>query len=106
MPAPAPLVLQPRDVHVGRDPAVALPVDPNEHVALVEVGPVEVPRGVWTRAELEHHRCQTQLRDCLLRRNPLGRELLQRRAHEHAQPLIWRAYHEPRVWQEPDDPTL
>ncbi|MCZ7589933.1 MAG: hypothetical protein M5U27_13965 [Gaiella sp.] len=46
------LVLEPRDVHPGRDPAVTLPVNTDESVALLEVGAVEGPRRARARPEL------------------------------------------------------
>jgi hypothetical protein len=44
-------------------------------------------------AQLEHHRHQPQPGDRIPHRPPLGSELLQRRAHEHPHPLIWRPDH-------------
>ena len=43
------LVLEAGDLLTGRDPAVLLPVDADEHVALLEVGPVQLPRRVRPR---------------------------------------------------------
>ena len=54
------LVLEPRDLLTGADPAVLLPVDAHEHVALREVGAVQLPRRVRPRPELEHHRREVQ----------------------------------------------
>ena len=46
------LVFEPRDVHVGRDPAVALPVDAHKDLALGQVIPVYAPRRVRPGAHL------------------------------------------------------
>ena len=54
------LVLEARDLLVGRDPAVALAVDADEDVALREVGAVQLARRMRPRAELEHHRREAQ----------------------------------------------
>src|SRR3712207_8834669 len=47
-------VLQPRHRLPGRDPAVPLPVDADEHVALGEVGPVQLPDRKSTRLNSSH----------------------------------------------------
>jgi len=52
------LILQPRDLHARADPPVPLPVQPDEHVALRQVSPVQLARGVRPRPQLEHHRGQ------------------------------------------------
>ena len=54
-PAEAELVLQSGDVHVGRDPAVAVAVDSDKDVALLEVASVQLPRRVRPGSELEEH---------------------------------------------------
>ena len=87
------LILQPGDPFTRRDPAVALPVDPHEHLALRQVGPVHRSRRMRPGPQLEHHRHQPQgghrVPHCL----PLGGQLAQRRTHEHPHPLIRRADH-------------
>ena len=82
------LVLEPRDVHPGPDPPVALPVQADEHVRLRQVRPVELTRRVWSGPELEDHRRQPERRDRPGDRSPLRGELGQRRADEDAQPLV------------------
>ena len=62
------LVLEAGDVHAGGDPAVALPVDADEHLALLEVGEdasarYMLPRRVGTGARLVPHRNQVQALD-------------------------------------------
>ena len=85
------LVLEAGDLLVGRDPAVVLPVDPHEDVALVEVGAVQLLRRMRPGTELEHDRCEAQPFDRGACGTALGLELLQGRAHEDAQPLVGRA---------------
>jgi hypothetical protein len=81
------LLLQPRDLHAGRDLPVALPVEAHEDVALRKVRPVEVARRVRSRALLEHHRGEPERRDARRGGVPLVGELDQRRADEHAHTL-------------------
>ena len=57
------LVLEPGDLHAGADLPVALPVQPDEDVALGQVGPVQLPRRVRPGAQLEQHRREPQRRD-------------------------------------------
>ncbi len=49
------LVLQIRDLFVGRDPAVAVAVDADEDIGLRDVRAIEIARWMRTCAELEHH---------------------------------------------------
>jgi len=56
-------LLQPRHRHAGVDAPVALPVQPDEDVALGQVGPVQRPRRVRPRPQLEQHRGEPQHRD-------------------------------------------
>jgi hypothetical protein len=67
----AELVLQTREGHARPDPAVALPVDADEDLRLLEVGPVHRLSRMWTRARLEHDRDEPQLLDGRARRHPL-----------------------------------
>ena len=85
-----PLVLEARHLLARGDPAVLLPVDADEDVALLEVGAVQLARRMRPRAELEHHRREGEPLDRGPRGAPLGRQLLQRRADEHAQALVGR----------------
>jgi hypothetical protein len=57
------LVLQPRQRLAGRDPAVALPVDPEEDLALFQVGPVQLAGRVRPGTELEQDGHEAQLLD-------------------------------------------
>jgi hypothetical protein len=85
------LVLQPGNLLVGRDPPILLPVDPDEDVALPQVGEVEISRGIWTGAQLEQHRDQPESFDGAARGRSCASQLLHRRADEDAQPLVWRS---------------
>ena len=82
------LVLEARDRTSRHDPAVALPVHADEHIALFDVRRVQVARSVGTRTLLEEHRRQVQRRDGFARHRPLGCELAERGRDEHAQPAI------------------
>jgi hypothetical protein len=84
------LIFQPGDLLPGRHPAVALPVDPDEDLALCQISAVDLAWRVWPGAELEHHRHQPQPGHRGPHRPPLGGQLFQRRAHEHPKPLIRR----------------
>ena len=66
------LVLQAGDLHLRRDPAVALPVQPDEDVALRQVGAIQVARRMRPRAELEEDRREPQLGDGLPRDGAFG----------------------------------
>ena len=87
------LILQPRDLHPRRHPAVPLPVDAHKHLALLQVRPVHGPRRVRPGARLIPHRDQVQPGDRPPRGRPLGGQLLQRRGDEHPHPLIRRQDH-------------
>src|SRR5579864_1533463 len=52
-------VFQPRDVLAGRDPAILLPVDADEDVTLSQIGAVELPWRMRSRAQLEENRTET-----------------------------------------------
>nr|WP_019181437.1 hypothetical protein [Microbacterium yannicii] len=84
------LVLEARDRFVGRDPAIARAVDPDEDVALGEIGAVQRAWGMRSRTQFEHHRRQMQTLDRGPHRDALVRELAQRRADEDPQSLIGR----------------
>ncbi len=82
------LVLEPGDLLARRDPAVAVGVDPDEHVALGEVRAVQLPRGMRPRAEFEHHRRELHLLDRGAHGPPLVGQLVQGRTDEDPQPLV------------------
>src|SRR5207248_6068827 len=82
---------QPRDRFAGRDPPVALPVDPNEDVTLIEVSPIEVAWRMRPCTELEQDRREMQLPDRVTGGRTLVSELPKRRTDEDAQALIGRA---------------
>ena len=84
----AEFILEAGDVHIRPDPAVALPVHPDEDVGLGEVCAVQLLRWVWARAEFEHHGRQTHGRDRPRHHPALLRQFGQRRADEHPQTLI------------------
>jgi hypothetical protein len=86
-------VFQPRHLHRGGDPAITLPVEANEDIALAQIGPVQLARWVGTCARLEEHRRQAQLRDSLSCCSPLGSQLIECRADKHPYPLIRCADH-------------
>ena len=81
----------PEIVHVGGDPAVALPVDADEHVGLREVRAVQRPRRVGSSAELEHDRREPKLLDRRPSRLPLVCQLAERRGDEDAEALVGRS---------------
>src|SRR5258708_33569097 len=85
------LVFQARDRHVRGDPAIALPVEADEDIALGQVGPVEFTWGVGPRPRLEEHRRQPQLDDGFACRSTLRSELVQGRTDKHAHALVRRA---------------
>ena len=85
------LVFEPGDLLLGCDPAVAVGVDPDEDVALREVGAVQLAGRMRARAELEHHRRQLHPLDGIADGAPFVGELAQRRAHEDPEPLVGRA---------------
>ena len=69
------LVLDPEDLGLRRNPSIALPVDPDEDMALLEVRAVEVLRRVRTSAELEQNGYQVERLDGGACRRPLGSQL-------------------------------
>ena len=85
------LVLEAGDLVARRDPAVVLPVDADEDVALLQVGAVELLRRMRPSTELEHDRREVQPLDRGARGSALGLELLQGRADEDPEPLVGRA---------------
>ena len=87
------LVLESGDLLARRDPPVLLPVHADEHVALLEVGAIQLSRRMRPRTELEHHRGEPQSLDRGARGAALGFELLQGGADEDPQPLIRGADH-------------
>ena len=64
------LVLQPRDLFAGRHPPVAVGVDADEHVALREIGAVQLAGRVRPRAELEHDGREVHALDGSAHRRP------------------------------------
>ena len=86
-------VLESRDLLVGSDPPVAVGVDAHEHVALREVGAVQLAWRVRARAELEHDRGEAQALDGGAHGRPLRGEFVQRRTDEHPQALVGSADH-------------
>ena len=87
------LVLQAGYLHTGGNPAIALPVEADEDIALRQVGPVQLARWIRACAQLEKHGRQAQLRDGLSCRSPLKGQLVERRADKHAHALVRRADH-------------
>jgi hypothetical protein len=69
------LLLEAGDLHAGTDPAVALPVQPDKYIALLQVCPVQLLRRVRPGAQLEHHRSETQRCDGARDGVPLGSQL-------------------------------
>ena len=82
------LVLQPRDVHLRADPAVALPVQADEDVGLCEVGPVQLPRRVRLSSQLEENGRESKRGNGARHGDAFLGELGQGRAHEDAQTLV------------------
>ncbi len=78
------LVFEPRDLLVGRHPAVAFPVQPEEDVGLLEVRTIELPRRMRPRAELEHDGSEVQPLDGRPGGTALRRKLLQSGRDEDA----------------------
>jgi hypothetical protein len=88
MPAERILILKAGDLLAWCHPAVLLAIDPDEHLALRQVRPIEITRRMRTRAEFEHRRSQMQATDRGLGRGPLRGQFPQGRRHEDPQPLI------------------
>ena len=82
------LVLQARDRHARPDPPVALPVEADEHVALGDVGAVQVPRRMRSRPSAEQHRRKAKRGDRSGRRRALFGQLTHCGADEHPQTLV------------------
>jgi hypothetical protein len=72
------LVLEPGHLLLRRHPAVLLPVQTDEHVALLQVGAIQLPGRMRPGAELEHHGCEAQLLDGGARGVALRGQFLQR----------------------------
>ena len=85
------LVLEPGDLLAGRHPPVAFGIDADEHVALREIGAVQLARRVRPRAELEHHGREAHAFDGSAHGRPLVCEFAQGRTHENPDPLVGRA---------------
>ena len=84
------LVFQARDVHPRGDPAVPLPVDTHEHLALRQVGPVHAARRVRAGTRLIPHRHQAQPLDGPPGGHPLTCQLFQGRGDKDPDPLVRR----------------
>ena len=84
------LVFEPRHVHARCDPAVPLPVDRDEHVALFEVRAVEAAGRMCAGAHLEQHRREPQPLDGAAHCSAFGGEFLHRRRDEDPNALIGR----------------
>jgi hypothetical protein len=82
------LVLQPGDGLAGSDPAVLLPVDAQEDVALPQVGQVEILRGDGGVHQLEQDRSEVKPLHRLADGNALGRQLLHRGTDEDPDSLV------------------
>ena len=87
------LVLEAGDLLTRRDPAVLLPVDAHEHVALREVGAIQLLRRVRPRPELEHHRREVQPFDRAARGGAFRFQFAEGGADEDPQALVWRSDH-------------
>src|SRR5262249_29953122 len=81
-------VLQAGDHLARRDPPVALPVDADEDVTLIEIRPIEVARRMRPGTELEQDGRQVQMPDGILRGGAFLSELSERGADEDAHALI------------------
>ena len=84
------LVFQPGELHAGADLSIALPVQPDEDVALSQVRPVQLTWRVWPRTQLEHHRREPHRRNSTGYSPALISKLADGRAHEHSQTLVGR----------------
>jgi hypothetical protein len=84
------LVFQARDVHPRGHPAVPLPVDTHEHLALRQVGPVHAARRVRTSTRLIPHRHQAQPLDGPPGGHPLTCQLFHSRGDKDPDPLVRR----------------
>jgi hypothetical protein len=84
------LVLEAGHPLAGSHPPVALPVDPEEHVALLQVRTVELPWWMGPGPQLEQHRCQMGPLDGPTHRLALRGQLTQRRADEDPEALVGR----------------
>jgi hypothetical protein len=82
------LVVQPGDVHVRCDPAVALPVQADEDLRLLQVRPVQRARRVRAGTELEHDRDQALAGDRVADGGTLLAQLDQGGGDEDPQPLV------------------
>src|SRR6476620_10519215 len=82
------LILEARNRAPLGNPAVALPVDADKNIALIDVCRVQVTRCVRTRTLLEQHRSEVQRRDRLACGDTLLCELAQWRGNEDPQTAI------------------
>jgi hypothetical protein len=82
------LVLDGRDVRTCQQLAIRAPVQPDEHVALLDVRPIQGLRRVRAGADVWHDRREPQRLDRLAHRIALRAQLGRDGADEHPQPLI------------------
>lgn len=98
VPAEQVLVFKARGLLSRGHPSVLLPVNPDEHLALSEISPVELTGRMRPCPELEHHRGQVQPGDRAPGCVPLSCELLEGRGYEDPDPPIGRADVRPLAW--------
>src|SRR5262249_6034752 len=84
------LVFQAGDVHPRGDPAIPLPVDTHEHLALLQIGPVHGARRVRAGARLIPHRHPAQPLDSPPGGPPPPGQLFQGRGNKDPDPLVRR----------------
>ena len=92
-------IFQARDCLARSHPTVALPVDAEENVTLLKVGPVKAARRVRTRAKLEHHWCQLEPFDRTVHGLAFLGQLSKSRTDKDPEPLIRRSNR--RLFQPP-----
>ncbi len=85
------LVFESGDLLIGSHPSVALPVQADEDIALIQIGAIELARGVGSGPQLEHHRRKVQAFYGSASRPSFGCEFLKCGTDEDPQPLIRRA---------------
>src|SRR2546423_1724412 len=53
-------VFQPRHILAWRYPTIALPINANEYLTLIQICPVQATGRVWARPQLEENRYQSE----------------------------------------------